>query len=172
MHIAFIHAKKPRDAEDTMRRVARDLRTQGFRLSGVLLNPCNQPARHACDMDLIDLATGSRIHISQNLGAGSTGCRLDAAAIEAVSMTVKAGMGAATPDVLILNRFGKQEAKGRGFHPVIVSALEGGIPVLVGVSELNRPAFESFAAGLAIQLPNSSSAVLYWISQFLHQNAA
>jgi hypothetical protein len=55
---------------------------------------------------------------------------------------------------------------------VIVSALERGVPVLVGVNDLNRPAFEAFAAGLAVELADSPCAVLDWITPHLRQHAA
>ena len=172
MQIAFIHARSRGAADDTLRSVAATLRARGYHLAGVLPEPCNGPDRHACDMDLIDLATGARLHISQKLGRHATGCRLDGAAIETAAMVVAGGLAAAPADLFILNRFGKQEATGHGFHPVIVSALERGVPVLVGVNDLNRPAFESFAAGLAVELPDSPRAVLGWITPHLRRHAA
>jgi nucleoside-triphosphatase THEP1 len=172
MQIAFIHARQRGDADDTLRDVAGDLRRRGYRLSGVLPAARTRVARHACDMDLIDLASGARFPISQNLGAGSTGCRLDAAAIEAAAVAVGAGLATTTCDVLILNRFGKLEAKGRGFHDVIVSTLARGIPVLVGVNDLNRPVFQRFAAGMAIEMPDAACAVLDWLLPTLQKDAA
>jgi nucleoside-triphosphatase THEP1 len=172
MQIAFIHARSRGAADDTLRSVAATLRARGRHLAGVLPEPCTGPDRHACDMDLIDLATGARLHISQKLGRHATGCRLDGAAIETAAMVVAGGLAAAPADLFILNRFGKQEATGHGFHPVIVSALERGVPVLVGVNDLNRPAFESFAAGLAVKLPDSPRAVLGWITPHLRRHAA
>lgn len=174
MQIAFIHARLRGGADGTLRSVAATLRAQGHRLAGVLPEPCTTPDRHACDMDLIDLASGARLHISQNLGLHSTGCRLDGAAIEAAAMAVTKGLAAArhTPDLMLINRFGKQEATGHGFHSVIVAALDRRLPVLVGVNDINRPAFETFAAGLAVELPDSPRAVLGWIAPHLRQNAA
>lgn len=174
MQIAFIHARTRGAADDTLRRVAAILRAQGCTLAGVLPEPCTTPDRHACDMDLIDLASGVRLNISQKLGRHSTGCRLDGAAIEAAAIAVAEGLIAASiaADLMLLNRFGKQEATGHGFHAVIVGALERGVPVLVGVNGLNRPAFEAFAAGLAVELPDSPSAVLGWITPLLRQRAA
>ncbi|MBE0454386.1 MAG: DUF2478 domain-containing protein [Roseovarius sp.] len=174
MQIAFIHARTRGAADDTLRSVAAILRAQGRTLAGVLPEPCITPDRHACDMDLIDLASGARLNISQKLGQHSTGCRLDGAAIEAAAMVVADGLAttALVPDLMILNRFGKQEAKGHGFQPVIVSALERGVPVLVGVNDLNRSAFETFAAGLAVELSDCPSAVLDWIRPHLRQHAA
>ncbi|MGX0877341.1 nucleoside-triphosphatase THEP1 [Roseovarius sp. MBR-154] len=174
MQIAFIHARSRGGADDTLRSVAATLRSEGHRLAGVMPEPCTAPDRHACDMDLIDLASGARLNISQKLGQHSTGCRLDGAAIEAAAMVVANGLGAArlAPDLMMLNRFGKQEATGHGFHPVIVSALERAVPVLLGVNDLNRPAFETFAAGLAVELPEDPDVVLVWIARHLRQHAA
>ena len=47
-------------------------------------------------------------------------------------------------DLLIVNKFGKHEAEGRGFRDVIAEAVAMDIPVLVGINALNRSAFESF----------------------------
>jgi len=55
---------------------------------------------------------------------------------------------------------------------VIVRALERGVPVLVGVNDLNRPAFETFTAGLAVELPDDPGTVLGWITPMLTRNAA
>lgn len=37
------------------------------------------------------------------------------------------------------------------------------IPVLVGLNALNRPAFESFAEGLALQLPSDPATLMAWV---------
>jgi hypothetical protein len=68
-------------------------------------------------------------------------------------------------DLLIVNKFGKHEAEGRGFRDVIAEALAMEIPVLVGLNSLNRPAFEDFAEGLATQLPPEPSALMAWVDE-------
>ena len=50
-------------------------------------------------------------------------------------------------DLLIVNKFGKHEADGRGFRDTIGRALELGIPVLVGANKLNVEALVSFCGG-------------------------
>ena len=43
---------------------------------------------------------------------------------------------------MIVNKFGKHEASGRGFRMVIAEAIERNIPVIVGVSALNLGDFK------------------------------
>ena len=51
--------------------------------------------------------------------------------------------------MLIVNKFGKHEAEGRGFRALIAEALASGMPVLLGVNAMNMQSFQVFAEGLA-----------------------
>lgn len=62
----------------------------------------------------------------------------------------------------MVNKFGKQEAEGKGFTPVIAEALERSLPVLVGMNGLNLPAFLAFADGLAEQLEPKTQTIADW----------
>ncbi|MCB1465706.1 MAG: DUF2478 domain-containing protein [Rhizobiaceae bacterium] len=104
-----------------------------------------------CDMDVKILPVGGTIRISQTLGRASRGCRLDPAALETAVGLVEAELSKGA-DCLIVNKFGKHEAEGRGFRPVIADALARGIPVLVGINRLNRDAFVDFVGGFATEL--------------------
>lgn len=66
-------------------------------------------------------------------------------------------------DLLIVNKFCKHQAEGRGVRNVIAEAVAMDIPVIVGLNALNRPAFECFAEGLAVQLPSDSAALMAWV---------
>ncbi len=172
MQIAFIHARTPGSVDATLNDVVARFSAQGLRLAGVIQEPSGEGERHRCDMDLIDIAHGERWPISQNLGRGSTGCRLDPSAIETVAGRVQDDLRVNRADLLVINRFGKIEAMGRGFCPAIAEALEQGVPVLVGVNDLNRPAFEEFAGGLATELPDNVGAVLDWVFALARKAAA
>ncbi|NHB77626.1 DUF2478 domain-containing protein [Rhodobacter calidifons] len=150
MQIAFIHATEPGSVDATLNAVLAQLSGAGWRLEGVIQEPSGTGDRHRCDMDLIDVARGDRLSISQNLGRGSTGCRLDPNAIEIAARRVQDDLRVKQTDLLVINRFGKIEAMGLGFCPVIAEALEIGVPVLLGVNDLNRPAFESVSGGLVV----------------------
>ena len=61
--------------------------------------------------------------------------------------------------LLVINKFGKHEAEGRGFRPLIGEALAMGLPVILGVNGLNLPLFLDFAEGMAEALPADAEAI-------------
>jgi hypothetical protein len=65
-------------------------------------------------------------------------------------------------EVLIVNKFGKREAEGKGLVPVIAEALERGLPVVIGVNGLNLAAFLVFAGEEVAALPADALAVVDW----------
>lgn len=141
--------------------VAVRLLAEGWPLAGVVqLNTEVDPAR-PCRMDLEVLGQGQVIRISQDLGALSQGCRLDAAALEQAVGLVEAALDQA-PRLLLVNKFGKQEGEGRGFRPLIGQALARGIPVLTAVRAKNLSQFQAFAEDMARPLPAEVEALLAW----------
>jgi len=89
------------------------------------------------------LPDGPVIRISQSLGAGARGCRLDPEALEIAVAAAEARL-AAGADLVIVNKFGKHEADGRGFRALIAEAVAAGVPVLVGVNARNAPCLAEF----------------------------
>ena len=110
------------------------------------------------------LPCGPVIKITQELGAGSDACRLDPGAIAQAVATVEQG-AFHDADLFILNKFGPEEAVGRGFCAAIGTALERDIPVLVGLSEANKAAFDAFSGGLATALAPQPDAILAWFRE-------
>ncbi|MDR7126225.1 DUF2478 domain-containing protein [Pseudotabrizicola sp. 4114] len=160
--LGFVSAPERGDGDRLLARVAERLTATGIALGGVVqINTETDPDR-PCLMDLRVLSDGSVFRISQSLGRHSQGCRLDAAGLEEAVGRVASALLAAPPHLLILNKFGKQEAEGRGFRPVIAQALSLGVPVLTSVSAKNRAGFDLFAAEFANTLPSDENAVLAW----------
>ncbi|ARO15923.1 3-dehydroquinate dehydratase (plasmid) [Ketogulonicigenium robustum] len=111
------------------------------------------------------LPTGDTRVISADLGPGSTGCRLDVAALDSAIMEVESAMSA-LPDgtgLLVVNKFGKQEAAGLGFVPTIANALARDIPVLVAVAPDWQAAFDAFADGSAARLQADTVSLRAWM---------
>lgn len=139
--------------------LAERLQAAGLHLAGALQErPALAEGQGPCAMDLWLLPDGPRRRISEARGALARGCRLDSGALEEAVGLVEARLEGA--DLCLLNKFGKREGEGRGFAPLIGTALLQGLPVVVGVSALNLPAFESFAGGLAAPLPPDLPAAL------------
>ncbi|MGQ0610495.1 MAG: DUF2478 domain-containing protein [Paracoccaceae bacterium] len=131
---------------------------EGLALAGCVQVNTDRAGTEDCDMDLRILGGGPLVRINQRLGAGSRGCKLDPGALEAAVAEVGARLGGA--QVLVLNKFGKHEALGRGFRPLVGEALGQGMTVILGVNRLNLEAFLHFAGDLATELPPEPQAIL------------
>ncbi len=122
---------------------------------------------NGCDMKVRVLPDGPVIKITQDLGAGSDACRLDPGAIAEAVATVERG-AFRDAALFILNKFGPEEAAGRGFCSAIGSALEADIPVLVGLSAANKAAFDAFSGGMATTLAPQPEAIIAWLNEGEH----
>ena len=133
MKIAYTMSPGRGDMDLVLARLSEHLAEAGLRTCGVVqINTEIGEGRH-CDMDVKVLPEGPMIRISQSLGPESRGCRLDPEGLESAVGHVASRL-AQGADVLIVNKFGKQEADGRGFREVIGEALASGVPVIVGVN--------------------------------------
>lgn len=164
MKLAYTMAPGRGDTDLVLERLAADLAARGLRCWGTVQINSERVNAGPCDMDVRVLPDGPVLRISQDLGPQARGCRLDPAALETAVGLVADRMSSGA-DLLIVNKFGKHEAEGRGFRNVIAEALAMEIPVLVGLNTLNRPAFENFAEGLAIQLPPEPAALMAWVNE-------
>lgn len=158
-------AFKPEDGIDTLlEHVARQLQAEGLKVSGYLQRESVDP-NSCCNIShLEDVADGTWHRISQALGSGSRGCRLDPGALADVSGMLLGRLETET-EFLVLNRFGKGESEGQGFRAVIERAFDRGIPVLTAVREAYEPAWKAFTAGSALLLPPDRPSVLAWTNR-------
>ena len=170
MNIAYTFAQGRGDTDLLLCDVAIELQNAGYRVVGTVQINTDRPKSGPCDMDVQILPDGPTIRISQNLGVGAKGCRLDTSALSmAVGLVdVQLGHGA---DVLIINKFGKNEAEGRGFRETIATAVAAGIPVLVGANALNENALLDFTANTAQKLPPDKNSLVQWITALNNQAA-
>lgn len=149
-----------------MSRVAANLRRRGYRVGGVVQSNVMQPGQCRCDMLLEELGTGEVHQISQQLGPGSRGCRLDASLFENVVARVEASLREPL-DIFIVNKFGKQEAEGRGLRQAIAEALAAGIPVLVGLNHDYAAAWRDFCGGDGDILAPDEASIGSWLESSL-----
>lgn len=159
----------PADAPDRLLAdVAARLAAEGVRVAGAVQGGGPDANGGPAEMRLTLLGpSGGIAVISQPLGPGAGGCRLDPGALEAAALRV----AQALPDaqLLILSKFGRQEAAGRGFRPVVAEAIGRGLPVLAHVGRDVADEFAEFTAGLA--QPVEGRHALDWCRSALRARA-
>jgi hypothetical protein len=160
MRIAYISLQGRGRTDALIAEVAERLAASGVRLAGTVQSNHERPDRKKCDMDLRVLPDGPTLRISEDRGDLARGCILDSGALEQTAFEVERRLDGA--DMLIVNKFGKREAEGKGLVPVIAEALHRGLPVLVGVNGLNLAAFLAFTGAEIEGLPTSAEAVADW----------
>jgi nucleoside-triphosphatase THEP1 len=160
MKLAYVIAPGRGKTNLLLAGVADALKQQGFNLCGTVQLDTERAEEHHCDMDVLVLPDGPKIRISQFLGTDARGCKLNPEALEtSVAQTqdrLKAGA-----DLLIVNKFGKQEAEGRGFREAVGEALANDIPAIIGVSQGTRDAFMTFV-GAAQELAPDHNTIMEW----------
>ncbi len=167
MKIAVISSPRRGETDRLITQAAAELQAKGVRLSGIVKLADDAPeADCACDMSVRVLPDGGVIPITQDLGEGSDACRLDPAAIaRAVAEVEQHPLDGV--QMFILNKFGPEEARGRGFCNAIAAALAEDIPVLVGVGKPSREAFDSFVDNLAEEITPDQQAIRDWCARAL-----
>jgi nucleoside-triphosphatase THEP1 len=131
-----------------MRSVSDHLVGRGHALAGFVQRnqPC--PGHARCDMILEELSSGERFGISEDRGPHARGCMLDVDELLKAVASAARGLDAGI-DLMIVNKFGKTEAEGGGFRPLIAEALACDVPVLIAVPYRNLDAWRLFAEAYA-----------------------
>ena len=164
MKIAYTMTEGKGDLDQVLFRFAKAEMAKGLDVVGVVQVNTDREDCPKCDMDVEVLPDGPTIRISQDLGPSSQGCRLDADALEQALAEVGNRLGPKSA-LLVINKFGKHEASGRGFRDTIGQAITLGVPVICGVNGLNKDAFEAFAEGSAQFIEPDPSAIAQWFSE-------
>jgi len=166
MKIGYIVNRGQIGTDPIMTEAAERLLALGYGVAGLIQSNTERGEDCRCDMDVKVLPGGTVFRISQDRGPGARGCRLDPAMLEAGVALVDRALQDA-PDILILNKFGKHEAEGRGFRQTIAEALAREIPVLLGINPLNLEAFLNFAGDLAEEVRPQAGTIAAWCAGVL-----
>ncbi len=146
---------------DSMEGFARILQGQGYLVKGLIQRNSVSTGGCACTMTLVDVENGQQFRISQDLGTGSTCCRIDTQAVAEASSVLRRAVEAET-DLLIVNKFGKLESQGRGMVDEILAAVAQGIPLLTSVEAPLLDRWREFTGGLAEELTPGCGALMRW----------
>lgn len=158
---AAIRAKRDSAVDDILETTALALGSDGRKVLGFLQRERTGDGECCGEIALQDIGTGELVTISQSLGPGARGCRLDPQALAGVAGSLLVRLADDT-DLLILNRFGKGESEGQGFRAVIEEACLRGIPVLTVVRDNYVTAWEQFSGELGCLLAPDREGVVDW----------
>ncbi len=148
--------------DDFMRAVASRLQAEGFCVGGVFQENFGDHESPCSSMTIVDLRTGERFGISQDLGVDARSCRLDPRGLVEAGVRLDAAIEAGA-DLLVINKFGVGEAEGGGgLRSTFAAAIDSGVPVLTAVRPPYGEAWRAFHGGLAVDLAPDLDQVLAW----------
>ena len=150
--------------------MTRKLKARGLRLAGVVQQNQTRSDRRRCDMILEDLSTGLRAPISLDRGAGARGCHLDLGAFAVAVRRVEEALMQPV-DLLVVNKFGKEETEGRGLRQAIARAVELGVPALLGVPRRNLDSVRAFCGDVTEEVPVNSSRFSLWMMAAIQEES-
>ena len=142
----------------------------GYRLGGIVQSNAHRPGRRRCDMFVKDLLGGDEVKISLDRGSEAKGCRLDPNAFARLDAWIERAV-LERVDLLIINKFGREEAHGRGLRSVIAEALIVEIPLVIGVSRRNLYDFLTFVGDSATRLRPDIEAITAWCRNAIERGA-
>ena len=138
------------------------VRDAGIAVAGIVQHNQFVRDRTKCNMEIEELASGIVLKISEDRGKEARGCRLDRGALSEAAALLSASIENG-PQLVILNKFGKTEAEGRGLRDTLAQAVQLGVPVIVGVPFRNIEQWRIFAEGLAEECAIGSSRPHEWL---------
>jgi hypothetical protein len=131
------------------------------RIAGVIAEGHGLPGR-ACNAGFLrHVGTGERFPIFQDLGPGSTACHLEGAGALTAARAVQRDIAAGC-DLVVLSKFGKLEAGGKGLRDAFVSAMEAHIPLLTSVSAALEEAWARFAGPSSVIVSADTTEIDAW----------
>jgi hypothetical protein len=157
--LAALVFDEDQDPDAVLRAFAADLRGRGVRAVGLV--QVGHRVHDRPKLDAVLVHSGERLQLLQDLGPLATGCRLDVGQLLSAGSQV-AGAIDQGADLLIINRFGKQEAEGKGLSYLIERALSADIPVVIAVSRHRFDDWIKFAGGMSVKLNCHRAALDAW----------
>jgi molybdate transport system ATP-binding protein len=160
-HVAAILYRPEDDVDALLAGFASALIRNGERVGGIVQRNLKDEAGRSNGMLVVDLMNGREISICQPLGRGATACKLDPAGLAEASLAVSRAI-ADDADLIIVNKFSKQEASGHGLRSELADAIMAGGPVLTAVPEKCLDAWTQFTGGRGTTLLCAPHVVEDW----------
>jgi hypothetical protein len=157
--LAALVYEQGQDPDLVLSEFAADLNARGYRAVGLVQHGHHCADRSGLSAKLVH--SGKQLELLQDLGACATGCRLD------VGQLLNAGTELANvidqgADLLIINRFGRQEREGKGLLYLVERALSADIPVVIAVPCHRFGEWIRFADGMSVRLNCDRGSLNRW----------
>lgn len=147
--------------QSRLARFVADRRRDGLRVCGCI-EAIVEPDRSGCGgRYLVDLATGRRYPIGQNLGPGSIACKLDSTGVASACVDALESIRNGC-DLVVLAKFGKLEARRSGLIDAFAEAVTFGVPIVTSVAPKFAGHWRAYAGDLAQYLPPDTVALDEW----------
>lgn len=147
------------DPDALLRAFAADLNARGVRAVGLVQISATCENRPRLSAMLVH--SGEQLQLFQDLGADAAGCKLDVGQLLAAGARV-AGAIDAGADLVIINRFGRQERDGKGLSYLIERALSAETPVVIAVAQSRLADWNKFAGSMSMTMPCDRAALDAW----------
>jgi hypothetical protein len=157
--LAALVYEPDQDPDAILREFATDLMAGGIRAVGLV-----QLGHHCLDapkLSAVLVHSGEELPLYQDLGACATGCRLDVGRLLDAGSRVACAIDEGA-DLVIVNRFGRQERDGKGLSYLVERALSADIPVVIAVPSHRFADWIKFADGMSVKLRCDRAALDAW----------
>jgi len=149
------------DVDQIIGAVVDDLKDRGVRVAGVIQRSGRADPVLCQGVNVEFIGSDELLSISQELGPDATGCSLDPNRLAHVAGLLSETLEKGT-DLLIINRYGKSEANGRGLIDCANQAVMAGIPVLMAVGWKYQAKWNAYHGGLGLELEPEQAVIADW----------
>jgi nucleoside-triphosphatase THEP1 len=146
-------------AQDLLATFVESLSARGLQVMGLLQETRREQGQKKA-MDLVEIGTGKRFSIKQNLGK-SAGCQVDTQGVAEATEVLRRALSA-RPALVVINKFSHLESEGQGLAAEMLALMAEGIPGLTTVTPEYVEAWDRFTGGLAAVLEPSGQALQDW----------
>ena len=147
-------------AQSLLTEMAAEWSAAGVKIAGVIAEGHGLAGR-ACGAGFLrEIGSGKAHTIYLDVPSSGTSCHLDATGVADAGMAIIAQIP--NSDLVVLNKFGKLEAMGKGLVKVFAAAIAAGKPLLTTVSEKHRDAWSSFAPGAILLIAEKAALEDWW----------
>lgn len=160
-HLAAILYRPENDVDAMLADFALTLLRDGVQVGGIVQRNLKDANGRPSGMLVIDLMTENEISICQPLGSGATACKLDPGGLAEASLAVSRAI-AGNAELIVVNKFSKQEAGGHGLRSELAEAIMAGGPVLTAVPEKCLDAWREFTGDRGTTLFCAQHVVEEW----------